>query len=283
MNPEQENNQVCIPNSDSFSKMSVSVFKDFLKTNYSKFSSSDIKLLDQLVKDEDRKGVVATYKSFLAQKEADSKELLRVKKLYTFQESIAGLPGQVILGLDEVGRGPLAGPLTVGGVVLKNSKLIAGLNDSKQISPEKRIEIAKEIKKEAICCKTFSVAPKYIDELGMTKCLKRAFKNVCEQVEREGIKVDVILLDGNPLGFDQREVNVIKGDAKCASIAAASIIAKVERDQYMEDISEKYPEYSLGKNKGYGTAQHIESIKKYGLCPIHRRSFCTSFMQMSLF
>lgn len=117
----------------------------------------------------------------------------------------------------------------------------------------------------------------------MTECLKRAFKNIVEQVEKDGIKVDVILLDGNPLSFDRREVNVIKGDAKCASISAASIIAKVERDSYMESISDKYPEYNFAQNKGYGTAQHIESIKRFGLSAVHRKSFCTSFMQMSLF
>lgn len=117
----------------------------------------------------------------------------------------------------------------------------------------------------------------------MTECLKRGFRNLVEQVESEGIKPDVILLDGNPLSFDAREVNVVKGDAKCASIAAASIVAKVERDNYMVSISEKYPEYNFASNKGYGSAEHIEAIKKHGLSPVHRKSFCTSFMQMSLF
>lgn len=117
----------------------------------------------------------------------------------------------------------------------------------------------------------------------MTVCLKRAFKNIVEQVEKDGIKIDVILLDGNPLSFDRREVNVIKGDAKCASIAAASIVAKVERDTYMENISDKYPEYNFAQNKGYGTAEHIDAIKRSGLSPVHRKSFCSSFMQMSLF
>lgn len=117
----------------------------------------------------------------------------------------------------------------------------------------------------------------------MTQCLKRAFSNVVKQIETEGIKIDLILLDGNPLSFDKREVNVIKGDSKCASISAASIIAKVERDNYMESISEKYPEYNFAQNKGYGTAAHIEAIKIHGLSDLHRRSFCNSFMQMSLF
>lgn len=117
----------------------------------------------------------------------------------------------------------------------------------------------------------------------MTECLKRAFRNVVKQIEDEGIKIDVILLDGNPLSFDPREVNVVKGDAKCASISAASIIAKVERDSYMEKISPDYPQYNFAQNKGYGTAEHIEAIKQNGLSAVHRKSFCGSFMQMSFF
>lgn len=277
------NNNLCMPNQDSFNKMSVGQVKEFLSENYSQFGDQDIRLLKNYVQNDNRKGVIAAFNSFLNSKNKDSQELLRVKKLYTFQESIAGLPGQTILGLDEVGRGPLAGPLTVGGVVLNSTKLIKGLNDSKQISADNRIKIAEEIKEQAISYKTFSVVPKYIDELGMTKCLKRAFANVCEQVEKDGIKVDIILLDGNPLGFDAREVNVVKGDSKCASIAAASIIAKVERDQYMQDIAKNYPEYAFDQNKGYGTAKHIQAIKEHGLSPVHRKSFCSSFMQMTLF
>ena len=214
---------------------------------------------------------------------ASPEEIDRVSKLYKFQETISSMPKSVILGLDEVGRGPLAGPLTVGGVILKKEPLVLGLNDSKKISPKKREKIAEDIKNNCVIYKTFSVPPKLIDELGITECLKRAFKNVVEQVEAEGIQPDVILLDGNPLSFDPREVNVVKGDAKCASISAASIVAKVERDSYMVSISDKYPNYNFAKNKGYGTKEHIDAIKKFGLSAVHRRSFCSSFMQMSLF
>lgn len=263
--------------------MSVSQARTFFMDNSNEFSPNDLKMLAELVKADGRSGVTEAFKKLLKSKQSQAEEVERVKKLYEFQETIASLPGQVILGLDEVGRGPLAGPLTLGGVVLKKSELILGLNDSKQISPKNREKIAEDIKKKSVCWKTFSVPARYIDELGMTECLKRGFKNIVEQIEADGIKPDVILLDGNPLSFDPREVNVVKGDAKCASIAAASVVAKVERDNYMVSISDKYPEYNFASNKGYGSAQHIEAIKKHGLSPVHRKSFCTSFMQMSLF
>ncbi|MDO5328559.1 MAG: ribonuclease HII [Coriobacteriia bacterium] len=236
-------------------------------------SDSDLKLI---IDGDYKKAVIASAKREVKKRE----EIKRVKALYDFQETIAAKPGCTILGLDEVGRGPLAGPLTVGGVVIK--EIVLGLNDSKKLSAKKREEVAKDIKEKAITYKTFSIPPSYIDQLGMTECLKRAFANVVKQIEEE-VKVDIILLDGNPLYFDSREVNVIKGDSKCASISAASIVAKVERDTYMESISDKYPEYNFVSNKGYGTSEHIDAIKKYGLSPIHRKSFCTSFMQETLF
>lgn len=263
--------------------MSVSQARTFFYENADKFSESELKILAELVKDDGRAGLVDALKKVLKEKEEFIIETKRIENLYKFQDTIAALPGCIILGLDEVGRGPLAGPLTVGGVILKRQPFILGLNDSKQIAEKKREKIAKDIRENALCYKTFSVPPKYIDELGMTECLKRAFRNIVKQIEDVGIKIDVILLDGNPLSFDPREVNVVKGDSKCASIAAASIIAKVERDNYMVEISDKYPEYNFQKNKGYGTAEHIEAIKVHGLSDIHRKSFCTSFMQMSFF
>lgn len=280
---DKTQSKILLPNRDSFSKMSVSKICEFLSANAEKFSDVDLKNLEILVNADGRSGVVTAYKKVIKLRSDLKEEIARVKKLYEFEETIAAVPGSTILGLDEVGRGPLAGPLTVGGVILKRYPHILGLNDSKQINESKRKEIASQITEKALICKTFSVPPKYIDDLGMTECLKRAFANVVKQIEDQGIKVDMILLDGNPLHFDRREVNVIKGDAKCASISAASIIAKVERDAYMSKMSESYPNYGFDKNKGYGTAQHIEAIKKYGLTNIHRKSFCSSFMQMSLF
>ena len=117
----------------------------------------------------------------------------------------------------------------------------------------------------------------------MSACLRRAFCRAVERVEAAGVHPDVILLDGNPLHLDERECNLIKGDARSASIAAASIIAKVERDALMVKLGERYPEYDFASNKGYVSAEHIDAIKRLGLTPVHRASFCTSLAQQSLF
>lgn len=131
--------------------MSVSKARTFFMDNSNEFSPNDLKMLAELVKADGRSGVADAFNKLLKSKKSQTEELERVKKLYEFQETIASLPGQVILGLDEVGRGPLAGPLTVGGVVLKKSEYVLGLNDSKQISPKNREKIASEIKENSIC------------------------------------------------------------------------------------------------------------------------------------
>lgn len=142
---------VTLPNKDSLSKMSVAQAKQYISENAENFSDQDLKTLIELVKNDGRAGIIEALNKILKKKEANKEEIERVKKLYDFQNTIAALPGSVILGLDEVGRGPLAGPLTVGGVILKNSPLILGLNDSKQLSAKKREEISGEIKKNAVC------------------------------------------------------------------------------------------------------------------------------------
>lgn len=213
--------------------------------------------------------------------EAQAQEIQRVGEMLEFQDSLAC--GRVLVGLDEVGRGPLAGPLAVGAVVLPRDAVIVGLNDSKQLSEKKRGELADQIKAQALAWSVQYVQPSDIDSHGMTACLKAAFSAAVADIEAQGIVPEVVLLDGNPLHFDPREVNVVKGDAKCASIAAASIIAKVERDSLMVRYSAEYPQYGFDSNKGYGSAQHQEAIRRFGLTPIHRASFCRAFTQESLF
>ena len=168
-------------------------------------------------------------------------------------------------------------------MVLPDQPRIPGLNDSKQVKPESREVIAVRIKEIALAWTVQYVSPEDIDANGMTASLLHAFRAALAEVESAGVKPDTVLLDGNPLHMDPREVNVVKGDGKCASIAAASIVAKVERDALMCEYARQYPEYDFSSNKGYASAAHIQAIKDHGLCPIHRASFCHAFMQESLF
>lgn len=231
-----------------------------------------------------RKGVKTALATARKRLHGQKQERDRLEGLYAFERSLLPDAGKgVIVGLDEVGRGPLAGPLAVGAVVLPEAPLIEGLNDSKQLSPERREAIADQVKQQAIAWCVEYVAPADIDSLGMSACLRRAFSNALARIERSGTSIDLVLVDGNPLHIDPREVNIVKGDAKCASIAAASIVAKTERDALMCELAELYPEYGFEQNKGYGSAQHADAIREHGLSPMHRKSFCRSFMQETLF
>ncbi len=231
-----------------------------------------------------RKGVRKAVEVARRRLAAEAAERARVEGMYAFERELADSHrASVIVGLDEVGRGPLAGPLVVGAVVLNTEDKISGLNDSKQIKPCVRETIASEIHSRALAWAVQYIEPDVIDATGMTASLKAAFRKAVCAIEQCGIIPDIILLDGNPLHFDDRELNVVKGDAQCASIAAASIVAKVERDAIMKNFDVEYPEYGFALNKGYASADHIDALKKYGLSPIHRKSFCTDFTQQTLF
>lgn len=210
----------------------------------------------------------------------EQQEEERLNGLYRFD---AAHSQGVILGLDEVGRGPLAGPLAVGGVVLPKSPHISYLNDSKQLSDTKRNVVAEEVKRQALAWTVVYIEPAEIDQQGITASLRKAFLTAIHTIEEQGITPDCILLDGLALHLDEREINVVKGDAQSASIAAASVLAKVSRDTLMSNLSSKYPEYDFDQNKGYGSVAHIAAIKEHGLCPLHRRSFCSGFLQETLF
>lgn len=231
--------------------------------------------------DDERTGVQNIIKSNLNAISKRYQERQRVHLLYTQQDEISG--SKLCIGLDEVGRGPLAGPLTIAAVVLSPSQEeIQGINDSKQLSPQKREELSTEIKEKVLAYSIQHISPQYIDENGMSSALRLAFsrgiQEVDKQLEQKGLQAQVVLLDGNPMRLDQREINIIKGDATCAAISCASIIAKVERDTLMHNAAEKYPEYGWQHNAGYGSADHIDAIKKLGLTELHRKSFCKNFV-----
>lgn len=228
---------------------------------------------------DDRKGVRAAIETKRRYLKREAEEAARIRKLYEFDHSFGGL----VVGLDEVGRGAVAGPLSVGAVVLPFDFCIPLLNDSKQLTPQQREVTAQIIKDQAIATAVFSVPSADIDKDGMSLSLRRAFSGALAQIEATGVHPDVVLVDGNPLHIDVRETNVVKGDAKSANIAAASIVAKVTRDAYMCMLDALYPAYGFAAHKGYASAEHIEAIRFYGVSDVHRKSFCTSFNQPSLF
>lgn len=203
----------------------------------------------------------------------------RVLSMYAMQRRLGG--GGVVVGVDEVGRGALAGPLTVAAVCLPDEPVIWGINDSKQLSPARREALAARIAEEAVAVGIAHVEPASIDALGMGACLRRA---MAAAVADTGLEPDCVLIDGNPVHAHPAERCVVKGDAQIASIAAASIVAKVTRDALMVAFDGEYPGYHLAESKGYGSAEHIAAIKERGLTPIHRVSFCGNFLEtMRLF
>lgn len=177
-----------------------------------------------------------------------------------------------IAGVDEAGRGPLAGPVTAGAVILPwNQNGLPGVFDSKQLSAEARAELYEELLSLENVDIGIGIADvEEIDKLNILKAAHLAMFRAVAQLK----KVDCVLVDGLPVkGFEVPSRNLIKGDARSASIAAASIVAKVVRDRMMMDFDAKYPEYGFASHKGYGSAEHLEALRKYGACPIHRKSF----------
>ena len=182
-----------------------------------------------------------------------------------------------IAGVDEVGRGPLAGPVVCAAVImpLDEASLVIGVDDSKKLSEKKREMLAEQIKQRALCYTIIEIDEKTIDEINILEATKLGMKRAIESLE---IAPDTVLTDGNmTINIIHPQKSVIHGDALSYSIGAASIIAKVHRDKKMVEFAKTYPDYGFEKNKGYGTAEHIKSIKEKGLCPIHRRSFTKNF------
>lgn len=244
-------------------------------------TEAEFLILERSLAADTRKGVQNALKAAKTRLEAEHQEEVRLQNMYDFERTLCG--GGIYIGMDEVGRGPIAGPLTIGAVVLPIEPQIKRLNDSKKIKENIREEIALEIKEHALAWNIQHIEPEEIDAAGMSICLRMAFSRALKAIEAAGISVDKVLIDGNPLGIDAREINVIKGDGCCASIAAASIVAKVERDNLMKEYAKQFPQYGFETCKGYASAEHIAALKKYGLSSIHRKSFCTNFFQESLF
>lgn len=182
-----------------------------------------------------------------------------------------------IAGVDEVGRGPLAGPVVCAAVImpLDEASIIVGIDDSKKLSAKKREELSEKIKEKALCYTIVEIDEKTIDTINILEATRLGMK---QAIETLSITPEKVLTDGNmTIDTALPQASVIGGDALSYSIGAASIIAKVYRDALMDKYAEKYPHYAFEKNKGYGTAAHIQGIKEHGLCPIHRRTFTKNF------
>lgn len=179
-----------------------------------------------------------------------------------------------IAGVDEAGRGPLAGPVCAAAVILPEGLVIDEINDSKKLSEKKREALFDVITKNAIAYSVQFIAPEVIDEINIKQATSLAMHNAVKALSPGA---DYVIIDGNDkIAYDLPYEYIIKGDAKSQSIAAASILAKVSRDRYMCELDEKYPEYCFKKHKGYGTKLHIEMIQKHGISDIHRKSFMTA-------
>ena len=205
------------------------------------------------------------------------KELERLNNLKSYEKELYGNGINLIAGIDEAGRGPLAGPVVVGCVILPKDSMIEGVNDSKKISEAKREKLYEQIIEEAISWSVGIVDHEEIDKINILNATKKALTLAVDGLK---VKPDRILVDALQ-GIDTLGIpytSIIKGDAKNYSIAAASIIAKVTRDRIMLEWDKVYPEYGFAKHKGYGTSAHIQAIRENGICTIHRKTFVKKFI-----
>ena len=211
-----------------------------------------------------------------ARKKVDAyqKELLRTQQMKKYEMKYSDY--SFICGIDEVGRGPLAGPVVAGAVILPKDCSILYINDSKQLSEKKREELYDIIMDKAVACAVGYATPERIDEINI---LQATYEAMREAIGKLNPAPQILLNDAVTIpGVNIRQVPIIKGDAKSITIGAASIIAKVTRDRLMVEYDKVFPQYDFAGNKGYGSAAHIEALKKYGPTPIHRRSFIKNFL-----
>lgn len=199
----------------------------------------------------------------------------RIKGLKEIEETYYAAGYDVIAGIDEVGRGPLAGPVVTCGIIMPKSSLLSDINDSKKLSKKKREELNRKIIAESCDYAIGMVDEKVIDGINILSATKKAME---ESLNNFKIKPDLVLLDAMTIDTTIPQRSIIQGDASVYSIAAASIVAKVFRDHLMEDYHEIYPQYGFNTNMGYGTAEHIRALKEYGPTPIHRQSFIKKFI-----
>lgn len=231
-------------------------------------------ILYQLYADDPRSGVQKILTKYQKQDKKLAEERIRIKKMYAYEEKYSQY--DYICGIDEVGRGPLAGPVVAGAVILPKGCEILYINDSKQLSAQKREALYEEIKSKAIAIGIGIVSPAKIDEINILQATYMAMR---EAISKLSVVPQLLLNDAVTIPeVIIPQVPIIKGDAKSVSIAAASIVAKVTRDRLMEEYDRVLPGYGFASNKGYGSAEHIAALKELGPTPIHRNTFIKNFV-----
>lgn len=260
----------------SFSKIKEEISKISIVEEY---KNNNYKNIIKWLESDKRKNVLSLAGKLNKELKAYLNEVERVKAMYDFDKSFGEY--KYVAGVDEVGRGPLAGPIVACSVMLDlnvlDDEFILYLNDSKKLKESKRKELADIIKEKAICYHISECSSYEIDEFGIGVANNKVFLDSCNLLS---VKPDIVLSDGYLVkGIEIENKSVIKGDTKSACIAAASIVAKVYRDNLMKEYAKKYPHYDFENNVGYGTAKHIDAIKKYGKCEIHRNSFLKKLME----
>ncbi|MGY3730413.1 ribonuclease HII [Lactococcus termiticola] len=217
-----------------------------------------------------RAGVQSAIKQRQKQIQAMEAEEARLEEMLSFEKELYAQGISLIAGVDEVGRGPLAGPVVAGAVILPENCKIPGLNDSKQVPKSKHKAMAEAVKEKALAYGIGVISPEVIDEVNIYEASKLAMMEAIRQLKPQA---EHLLIDAMTLPLAVEQTKIIHGDARSLSIAAASILAKVARDEMMADYDKTYPGYDFAHNAGYGTAKHLEALKKQGITPIHRKTF----------
>lgn len=246
-----------------------------IKWEFEQADKEQLSALYEKYEQDERAGVKQLITRFKKQEEKENQERKRLEQMQMYEKEYQQY--SYICGIDEAGRGPLAGPVVAGAVILPKDCEILYLNDSKKLSAKKREELYDEIMEKAIAVGVGMASPARIDEINILQATYEAMRFAIEDLKSAP---DILLNDAVRIpGVTIRQIPIIKGDAKSVSIAAASIIAKVTRDRLMIEYDKLMPEYGFAGNKGYGSAAHIEAIKKYGPTPIHRTTFIKNFIE----
>ena len=245
-----------------------------IKEKFANMPVEQLSTLIEVYREDLRSGVQKEIEKAYKKIEALEKEKARIDTLWKYEREHSSYT--YICGIDEVGRGPLAGPVVAAAVILPKDCDILYINDSKKLSEKKREELYNVIMEKAVAVGVGYAGPERIDEINI---LQATYEAMRDAIRNLSVSPDILLNDAVTIpGVDCKQIPIIKGDAKSISIGAASIIAKVTRDRLMVDYDTVYPEYGFASNKGYGASAHIETLKKYGPTPIHRKSFITNFL-----